>query len=140
MFSFSKINFVKGTVLKWCHLLWEEGDLPKCDVSPLSPLSKIGYKGEGGVQNLKEWLISFIDGPKLIISKKYFLWNRNFFFQNKYFTIAHSSGLKYDGLLASRWSSPTTPWKTSGIFGLGRFTQFNMELTTNGSALACGKK
>ena len=57
-----------------------------------------------------------------------------------FFTIAHSSGLKYDGLLASRWSSPTTPWKTSGILGLGRFTQFNMELTKIGSALAYGKK
>ena len=29
--------------------------------------SKIGDKGEGGVKNLKQWVTSFMDGPKGVV-------------------------------------------------------------------------
>ena len=52
------------------HLLRGRGDLPKGNISLYAYLfSKMGDMGEGGVKNLKKWVMSFIDGPCVTVDK-----------------------------------------------------------------------
>ena len=50
-----------GLVHKWRHPLKGEGIYQKVTLLH-KIISKMGDKGEGGVKNLKKWLMSFMDG------------------------------------------------------------------------------
>ena len=54
--------------LKVTHLGGGRGDLPKRWGYSISLFSKMGDKGNGGVKNLKKWVTSFMDGPKILFS------------------------------------------------------------------------